>query len=403
MNLALLLPIGLAALAALMLPLLVHLARRSEQKLVQFAALRWLQARPHPRRKVRFDEILLLVLRLLLLAVLALLLAEPVLFGRPDRTPWVALAPGVDASAARNDLEMDDARWHRLSPGFPAIDFEQAAHRDGESSTPPPFSSLLRELDATLPADTPLTVLVPAVLDGADAERPVLSRRVDWRIVEAADPSGTVAVTATAIPALMVRHAPEREASLRYLRAAGVAWRSSLAGSTGAQSATPLAVTVAPASTPLDAERPYLVWLVPGPLPPAVRDWVAAGGTALVDVDVTATELDGAAVAWRDEDGPLARGTRLGHGRILQLQRELLPAVMPVLLEPDFPRQLQQLLVGRPAAPARVGAEAHAPLTGASGYPERPRPLAPGLALLIALLFLVERWVANGPRRGAGA
>ena len=40
MNLALLLPAGLAALAALLLPLLIHLARRSEQRPTVFAALR---------------------------------------------------------------------------------------------------------------------------------------------------------------------------------------------------------------------------------------------------------------------------------------------------------------------------------------------------------------------------
>ncbi|MBC7991570.1 MAG: BatA domain-containing protein, partial [Luteimonas sp.] len=71
MTLSLLLPIGLAALAALLLPLLVHLARRSEQRLVPFAALRWLQAKPQPRRKRRFEEHWLLLLRLLLLAALA--------------------------------------------------------------------------------------------------------------------------------------------------------------------------------------------------------------------------------------------------------------------------------------------------------------------------------------------
>ena len=43
MSLALLLPAGLAALAALLLPLLVHLARRSEQRPTVFAALQWLR------------------------------------------------------------------------------------------------------------------------------------------------------------------------------------------------------------------------------------------------------------------------------------------------------------------------------------------------------------------------
>ena len=55
MSLAWLFPAGLAALASLLLPLLIHLARRDEQRLLDFAALRWLAARPRPRRRIRFE------------------------------------------------------------------------------------------------------------------------------------------------------------------------------------------------------------------------------------------------------------------------------------------------------------------------------------------------------------
>ncbi len=75
MGLSLLFPLGLAALAAWLLPLLIHLARRQESRLTEFAALRWLRAQPRPRQRIRVDEWPLLLLRLLLLALLALLLA----------------------------------------------------------------------------------------------------------------------------------------------------------------------------------------------------------------------------------------------------------------------------------------------------------------------------------------
>ncbi|MEG3183248.1 BatA domain-containing protein [Novilysobacter erysipheiresistens] len=403
MTVSLLLPIGLSALAALLLPLLVHLARRSEQRLVVFAALRWLQAKAQPQRKHRFDEILLLVLRLLLLAALALLLAGPVLFGRPDRTARVLVAPGVDAAAVRDRIGADDARWHWAAPGFPVIDEDHTRAPDRPPADAPSFSSLLREMDATLPAGTPLTVLVPPVLVGADAERPRLSRRVEWRIVSA---DGRAAIeppvpSTTAIPTLMVRHAPERADSLRYLRAAGAAWLVAREDKAAANPVAP--VTIAPASTPLDPDQPHLVWLVPGPLPNAVREWIAAGGEALLDADTVAPELAEAAVVWRGPDSPLARAARLGRGRIMQLQHELRPAAMPVLLEPDFPIQLQRLFTEPPPAPTRVEAAAHAPRMGLAAYPETPRPLAPWLAVLVALLFLLERWVANGPRRRPAA
>ena len=53
MNLAFLLPAGLAALAAVLLPLLIHLARRSEQRPTVFAALQWLRQKPKPRHRIR--------------------------------------------------------------------------------------------------------------------------------------------------------------------------------------------------------------------------------------------------------------------------------------------------------------------------------------------------------------
>ena len=411
MSLALLLPIGLAALAALLVPLLLHLARRSEERVVMFAALRWLRSRPQLRSKRRFDEYLLLLLRLLLLAVLALLLSQPVLYGRPDRRPWVAVAPGVDAAALPAGV---DARRHWLTPGFPEID-PLTLHNDRATATAitaaaapgasaASLSSMLRQLDADLPTGTPLTVVVPDTLDGVDAERPQLSRQVTWQVVAAKPAPGRAPPPAQSMQ-LMVRHGPEGSAALRYLRAAGSAWQAASTDAAGTAPVTDCSVPVqiALATQPLDARQRNLVWLVPGPLPQPVQDWIAQGGTALLGAQVPLPALDAAAVLWRDDSGPLVRGTRLGKGRVMRLERALLPAQMPALLEPDFPERLQALFAPPPPAPARVAARDHRPRIGLPPYPEPPRPLSPWLAVFVASLFLAERWVANGPRRRQAA
>lgn len=392
MSLALLFPAGLAALAALLVPLLLHLARRSEQRVTAFAALRWLAADPRPRRKRRFDERLLLLLRLLLLAALALLLAQPVLHGAPDRTPWVVAAPGVQAAAARAAAGRQPARLHWLSPGFPALDAPPPR-------TPQPLASLLRELDMRLPAGTPLTVLVPAVLDGADAERPRLSRAVDWRVVPAAP--GRVATTGALPPPVLDVRAPADAPGLPYLRAAGVAWR---AQATGAAASTGQ-VRIADPAQPLPPPTPALAWLAPGPLPDAVRAWVRAGGHALLADATQAPELSSAAtVAWRDAQGaPLVTAVALGRGRLLRFTRPLTPSAMPGLLDADFPARLRALFDPAPAAPTRVSARVYAPTTGAPPWPQPPRPLAPWLLGAIAVLFALERWLASAPRREAAA
>lgn len=396
----LLLPIGLAALASLLLPLLVHLARRSEPRVVPFAALRWLRAQPQPQRKHRLEELLLLLVRLLLLAALALLLAQPVLFGKPDRRPWVVLAPQIDVASARRQVRVDDARWHRLAPGFPALDAKPAA-TDGAAS----FASLLRELDADLPAGTRLTVVVPQTIVGADAQRPVLSRAVDWQVMAdapaaPATPGPKVGTTNT-VPALAVRYSPDRAGSLRYLRAAGVAWAAG-DGSGADAGANPAAnlVSDAPFAEPLPPQARNLAWLVPGPVPATIRDWVAAGGKVLLDAGAQWPGFDAdAPVVWRDDAGPLARGLNVGRGRVVRLERALVPTSMPGLLEPGFPRQLQSLFASEPPAPSRVDARDYAPRTGAAAWPERPRPLSPWLIWTVAVLFLLERLLASGRRR----
>lgn len=409
MNFALLLPAGLAALGALLLPLLVHLARRSEQRITDFAALRWLSARARPRRKRRFDERLLLCVRLLLLAVLALLLARPVLSGRPDTTPWVVAAPGVSAAAARAAVGDGDARLRWLAPGFPRLDAPAPP-------APGPLGSLLRELDATLPAGAPLTVLVPAVIDGADAQRPRLSRTVDWRVVPATPaPAAARAMPGAAAgdaaggsadphapaspPRLAVRHARDAP-GVRYLRAAGIAWRA--ARSDGDDAALP--GSVADIAQPLPPATRNLAWLAPGPLPAGIRDWVREGGRLLLPADAQAPELAGATPLWRDDEGNvLVRGVAFGRGRLMQFTRTLAPSAMPQLLEADFPSRLQALFTDSPPAPARVDAGDYAPTAALAPWPETPRPLSPWLVALVAALFALERWLANGPRREATA
>lgn len=380
MSLGLLFPLGLAALAALLLPLLIHLVRREEQRPTDFAALRWLSARLKPRAKLRFEDLWLLALRLLLVAAMALLLARPVLYGGAGDAPWLLVTPGADPAAAPSMPENAERRW--LAPGFPELDTPRPATTDS-------VSSLLRQLDAELPAATPVTVLVPDVII-ADGARPQLSRTVDWRVAplgEAAAPSpAAVAETFE----FVVRHAPEQDTGLRYLRAAAEAWR------VDDTSSTP---DIAGSDAPLSAGTTRLVWLAPGELPANVREWIDEGGHALIDAQTTWPSPDAGAVVWRDDEGQtLARSAALGRGRVTQLQRTLAPAELPALLEADFPQRLRELLDGPPAPPRLADAADHAPVAGGASFPESPRELDTPLLWLILALFALERWFATRPR-----
>lgn len=376
----LLAPLGLAALAALIVPLLIHIRRRTEGVPIDFAALRWLDPRPRPRRKLQFDEVLLLALRLLLVALLALLLASPAVLGWEDDGARVIVAPGVDPAAARAAAGPEaEMRW--IAPGFPEIT---------ASASPPGAltASLIRQYEAELPPGAALTIIVPPVLEGVDAGRLGLTRQVTWRIAAGKNSPDQPAPPVS--PALAVRHTAGQAAGVRYFRAAAAAWSETPRFAAGTSGALPPRETV-------------LVWLTPGSVPQAVSDWISAGGTALLG---NAAEMAMPAPnvgLWRDEAGnTLVEGRVLGAGRVMRLTRPLTPAEMPELLAPDFAVTLRDLVSPPAPPPRRVSAEAYAPTASIAAYALPPRELTPWLAILIALVFFAERLLASRRRRFAG-
>lgn len=378
MSLGLLFPLGLLALAAWLVPLLIHLARRQHDAPLEFAALRWLRAKARPRQRIRLDEWPLLLVRLLLLAALALLLARPLLHGGAvDTHPVTAVAPGLDGAALRGADR--DADWRWLAPGFPAL----------QAASPPaaqPLASLLRELDQTLPAGTPLTVYVPDPMPGLDAQRPRLSRPVTWRTVTAAvpaTPSGKRGVQ------LQPGGAPPDAQALRVLDALQRAWTGQ-----------PLAAQRADGVPPDDAQTG--VWLSDAPLPAAWQAWLERGGTVLTTPPAPRHDAAWSVLLRDADDLPVLEQRAVGAGRLLRFTAPLAPAELPVLREATFPQRL--LAIVRPApAPRLAMAGAHTPLTGAAAPRAQPRELAPWLLLAIVLVFALERWLATAARRRASA
>ncbi len=391
MSLLLLAPAGLAALGALLVPLLLHLRRRDERRPVSFAALRWLRQQPRPRFRLRMEEWPLLLLRLLLLALLALWLARPATTagGTPQR--WSVLVPGVDPTPMLPAGEDEQRRW--LAPGFPPL--EQAPPTaDARAST----SSLLRQLDAELPPGDTLTVFVSDPFTAADGGLLRLSREVAWRAVRAPAAAGDDAGRPSATPAaprLVVRDDGQTSGA-RYLRAAAAAWSPSDdeaarvdAGDAGAW--------------PEQAD--VRAWLGQGAVPEDLLAWVAQGGTALLGATVELPQADTPRqVPWRAADGqPLLEAQPSGRGHLLRFTRTLSPEAMPALLDAAFAQRLRDLLAPAAAAPMRVDAAAYRPSTGAAAFVPPPRDLRPWWALAIALVFLLERWMASVRRRGGVA
>jgi hypothetical protein len=293
----------------------------------------------------------------------------------------VFVAPGVEPAAARAAIGGDGAQARWLAPGFPPLDqplLEGAL----------PSASLLREADAALPDGARLRVVVPRELAGLDGERVQLAHALDWQVVDGRAPDAAVVETAPIRFAL--RHALGDEAAARWLRAAVQAWNQREPGR--------YVLDEAPLDAPLDPGTQWLAWFAPE-LPAAVSNWIEAGGTAL---RVRQPDARGEAL-WRDGEGRvLARVSASGDGRIIALPAALEPAALPWLLDADFPERLLAALQGPATPPDRADAEAVQPRVAtveAAGAKAEPfasmRPLDAWLALLVAALFLVERFVAT--------
>jgi hypothetical protein len=381
MSVALLAPLGLAALAALAIPLAIHLVRRIELQTTEFAALRWIAERIRPRRRLRFERPWLLLLRLALLALVALLLAKPIVdVPAVAKGSRVLVAPGADLSAARAAVTLANADWRWLAPGFAPIESPQPAANG-------PIASLLREADADMPRDAKLAVVVPEQLAGLDGERPILAHAIEWHIVPGRM-NGDALATNTKL-ALAVRYAPSAEPALKYLRAAATALE--------ADGSAQIALDAATQDAALPDANATLLWLGSQPTASA-KSWIEAGGTAIVDHGSRPT----GAPVWRDSSGRvLARTEPLGRGRLITLDGALAPQTMPALLDAEFPRHLLALVQGDPPAPTRASAAAMQPAqsksaASASAAPRAtPKPLDAWLVLAIAVLVLAERVVAT--------
>lgn len=375
MSLSFALPGLLWALAAIAVPLLLHLVRRERQQRTVFAALAWLDPRQRPRRRLQLRDWLLLLLRVLMLVAFALLLAGLQRDDPPAPAAVTLVHPALPPPAGE-PAEGERRAW--LAPGFP----------DADTPAPVPpqdVASLLRDIDASTPAGSSLRVQVPAALDGLDVEPLRLSRAVDWQVRDdaAAAPS---AITPTPSPALALRGDPS-DAGWRWLRAVRAAWQ---AGAGAPASPDPGAIDAAP-----PAPGTVLAWTSAVPVDDAALAWAHDGGTLLID----------AAAPWPlarepvalDPDGWL-HGAGHGGGRVLQWRIALEPASLPALLEPDFPARLRTRLQPTPA-PARADARVVAPGVGAPAPTPPPQPLDTPLLWLLLALFAIERAVSLWPAR----
>lgn len=196
-------PFALFALVALTIPLVIHLLHRHPGKRIKVGSIKFLQeSQRHRFKSLRLHEVPLLLLRAALVAIVAMLLAQPFwvssdVSSRHQGAAWALLSPEALAHAQNSPLrdEIDSLKnagfeLRLLAPEFPRL---PSYSTSPESQEIEDYWSLLRELEAILPDSSRLVIFASNQIKHFHGERPALRANVTWRMLPETKPMQWIA------------------------------------------------------------------------------------------------------------------------------------------------------------------------------------------------------------------
>lgn len=187
--LQLLQPIQLLALGGILVPLAIHLWNSRQNKLLQVGSIALLEKTERSQaRRIRIDERLLLLLRCLLVAAAALLLAHPVWTQRAvdKEKGWVLLRknavhttyayykPGIDS------LLKAGYQLHYFDKNFEKATLRDTAKMIAAQDSTSGYWQLYSQLDTHLPAGLPVVLFTDNLEKHFTGTRPVTWRPLQW-------------------------------------------------------------------------------------------------------------------------------------------------------------------------------------------------------------------------------
>ncbi len=193
-------------LAALSVPLLIHLWNIRQGKVLKVGSIALMAAASKKiSRSFKLTDWLLLIIRGLLLALVALLLARPVWQQRmaiAKTKGWVLIPKELIAEVYQHykpqldSLHKAGFELHEFNAGFKAIDslqFQKLVHTSNilSPSTPANYWMLLNRLNSKLAAATPVYLFTTAQLKHFDGPRPQTALNLHWQTFTPADSATT--------------------------------------------------------------------------------------------------------------------------------------------------------------------------------------------------------------------
>ena len=195
---SLLYPIGLFALAGLVIPLIIHLWNVKQGKTLKIGSISLLgEAAPLSSRSYRIADWLLLLLRLLLIILLAFLLAEPYRRSaaeKGDQRGWLLMEKNTFPLVYRTQKKSIDSllkagyELRKFEVGFSKINLNDTLTKDSLNNTETiSYLSLLRQLNERLPAGFPVTLYADQQLTKLTGALPEVDFNLQWKEIKKAD------------------------------------------------------------------------------------------------------------------------------------------------------------------------------------------------------------------------
>lgn len=193
-------PIWFFALAALSIPLVIHLWNIRPGKTLKVGSISLItEASKSNRRSLKLLDILLLLLRCLLLALLAAVLAAPV-WRKADearnakgwlliqkenlKETYTKFRPKADSLTAAG------YEFHYFDKGFAKADLKKLLAdtllKDSAKNTAN-YWSLIKQLDTQAPAALPVYIFTPNSINHFNGDRPSVSMNLHWQTYTVAD------------------------------------------------------------------------------------------------------------------------------------------------------------------------------------------------------------------------
>lgn len=430
-GLSLFSPVGLWALLALAIPILIHLFNRSRGRLVRIGHIDLIkQARRLKVTEVKLTQWLLLLLRLGIFTLAALMLAglaSPGLESSEKPTAYVtaawirAVQPElINELLARND------RVFVLQPGYVPLDATMA---DEIRQTPLETSSirniwpLLAERLSLEYHGGAVDVYATDLLQQFGTSRPALPRAVNWNLTHPLQ----VPEIRNLPNRVAIAYDMERQQDAELFRAALTSLKAQrIPGLTWE-------MTDSRHITPQQLNSDWLIYLSEDQLTPAQQALISTPTTLLMDAvgepvpgsieyvslpfyPFSSFRLNGLASSTDDAQTLIATsdGTAVlqeyqaGPARILHFNSRFNPQWSSIAQQPEFPELLLHLMLSKQAL-TRTFSDAAITIdqlnAGTPGQaPDIPLPrrsLQSLLAILLVLLWVTERWLSERKQREA--